>query len=79
MNTVNSSNTRRLSQPLSRRSLTHGLVAALAAAVAVACGTGCVQLGLPQTVKALASDTNSVAIHVSTPWGTADLIRNARQ
>ena len=47
---------------------------ALVFAVAL-CSTGCATSG-PSIIKALAADTNSVSVHVSTPWGTLDVRRN---
>lgn len=57
----------------------HWLLSASLGALALAIGSGCVQLGVPATLSALKSDTNTVTIHASSVWGVLDVTRNGKQ
>ena len=41
------------------------------------CGSGCATSG-PALIRALASDTNSISLHVTSPWGSMSLERNIK-
>lgn len=74
MITTNCSPSRALSQR--QRALCLLSVGLLLLAFGAVClsGTGCA--GTAGVVRALAKDTNSVAVKVTTPWGSMDYERN---
>lgn len=67
---------RREPKPRRKPLVRPSVLPAVAVAVALLFATGCAPATTSSIVRALGADTNSVSVHVVTPWGSVDVRRN---